>query len=82
MWQPGWEGVWGRMDTCICVAESLHCLPETKTALLIGYTPIQNKNVKKKMELSATSSLETDASPHQLLQGRATFPDIQQRGRP
>lgn len=34
------------------------------------------------MELSATSSLETDASPHQLLQGRATFPDIQQRGRP
>ena len=30
-------GVWGRMDTCVCVAESLHCSPETITALLIGY---------------------------------------------
>ena len=29
----------GRMDTCICMAES----PETITTLLIGYTPIQNK---------------------------------------
>ena len=38
---------WGRMDTCICVAESLHCLPETMTALLIGYTPKQNKKFKK-----------------------------------
>ena len=33
-------GVWGRMDTCVCVAESPHCPPETTTALLIGYTPI------------------------------------------
>ena len=32
-------GVWGRMDTCICMAES----PETITTLLIVYTPIQNK---------------------------------------
>ena len=32
------------MDTCICMAESLHCSPETIT-LLIGYTPIQNKFV-------------------------------------
>ena len=29
-------GHWRRMDTCICVAE------------LIGYTPIQNKKLKKK----------------------------------
>ena len=36
------KGVWGRMDTGICVAESLHCSPETITTLLIGYTPIQN----------------------------------------
>ena len=34
MWQPGWEGVWGRMGTCICTAESLRCLPETITASL------------------------------------------------
>ena len=32
---------WRRMDTCICVTESLCCLPET--TLLIGYTPVQNK---------------------------------------
>ena len=34
------------MNTCICMAESLHCLPETVTTLLIGYTQIQNKNLK------------------------------------
>ena len=44
MWQPGWEGVWGRMGTCICVAESLCCPPETITALLIGNTPILSKS--------------------------------------
>ena len=27
----------GRMDTCICMTESLHCPPETITTLLIGY---------------------------------------------
>jgi len=26
-----------RMDTCVCMAESLHCSPETTTTLLIGY---------------------------------------------
>ena len=36
------RGVWERMDTCMCRAESLHCSPETITTLLIGYTPIQN----------------------------------------
>ena len=40
------RGVWGRMDTCICMAESLCCLPEIIT-LLISYTPIQNKKLKK-----------------------------------
>ena len=29
------------------MAESLRCSPETVTTLLIGYTPIQNKKVKK-----------------------------------
>ena len=23
MWQPGGEGSWGRMDTCMCMAEPL-----------------------------------------------------------
>ena len=44
MWQPGWEGVWERMDTRTCLAESLCCSTETIT-LLISYTPIHNKKV-------------------------------------
>ena len=36
------------MDICICMAESLCCLPETITALLVSYTPIQNKKLKTK----------------------------------
>ena len=35
--------VWGRMDTCVCMVESLHCSPEAITILLMGYTPRQNK---------------------------------------
>lgn len=38
-WQPGWEGSWGRVDTCVCVAESLHCPPKAVTVLLTGYIP-------------------------------------------
>ena len=34
------EGVWGEMDTCICIAESLCCPPENITAMLIGHTPM------------------------------------------
>ena len=41
------RGVWGRMGTCICVAESLCCLPGSVTALLISYALIQNKKLKK-----------------------------------
>ena len=44
------RGVWGRMDTCMCVAESLHCSHETITILLVSYPPIENRKfqVKKK----------------------------------
>ena len=35
----------GRMDTCMCMAESLCSSPETITMLLISYTPIQNKKL-------------------------------------
>ena len=41
------RGVWGRRDTCICMAESLCCSPEIVTTLLIGYTPMQNKQILK-----------------------------------
>ena len=37
------RGVWGRVDTCIWMAESLPHSLTTITSLLIGYTPIQNK---------------------------------------
>ena len=36
------RGAWGRTDTCVCMAESLHCSPELITTLLISSTPIQN----------------------------------------
>ena len=41
-------GVWGRMDTCIYMADFLCCSPETTTTLLISYTPIQNKTFQFK----------------------------------
>ena len=40
-------GGFGENGTCMCMAESLHCSPETITTWLIGYTPIQNKKFKK-----------------------------------
>ena len=42
------KGVWGRMDTCIGMAESLCYSPEMTTTLLICYTSIQNKSFSKK----------------------------------
>ena len=44
----GERGVWGRMDTCICMTESLGCSSENITTLLISYTPKQNKKFKGK----------------------------------
>ena len=46
MCQPGWEGVSGRMDTCICTAEFLHCSPKVTTTLLTGNILVQNKKFK------------------------------------
>ena len=37
MWQPGWEGSWGRMDTRVYTAESLHCPSETITTVFISF---------------------------------------------
>ena len=52
-----WRGVWGRVDTCICEAESLCCSPETSTALLISYTPIENKMFKFFLKSSVSREL-------------------------
>ena len=43
-------GFRGRMDTCICMAESLHSSTETITTLLISYTSIQKFKNKKKQK--------------------------------
>ena len=44
----------GRMDTCMCMAESLCCSPETITTLLIGCIPIHNKKLQKKKKKGIT----------------------------
>ena len=36
MWQPGWEGSLRRLETCLCLAESLCCPSESITTLLIS----------------------------------------------
>ena len=41
-------GVWGRVRTHICMAESLCHSPETITTLLVDCIPIQNKKFKKR----------------------------------
>ena len=48
IWQPGRK--WGLIEnaSCICMAESLCCSPETITMLLTGYAPMQDKKFKRK----------------------------------
>ena len=41
------RGVLGKMDTCVCMTESLCSSPKTVTTLLISCTPIQNIKLKK-----------------------------------
>ena len=42
------RGFEGRVDACICMAESFHHSPETITTLLMGYIPqYKIKNSKK-----------------------------------
>ena len=52
------------MDVCICVTEFPCCLPETSTALLIGYTPIQNKKFPKKKKKSNNRKNPSELSEH------------------
>ena len=39
--------VWGQMNICVCMAESLCCSSEI-IMLLIGSTPVENKKLKIK----------------------------------
>ena len=45
------------MDTCICMAESLYCLPKTITTVLISYTPIENTKLEKNMVGTVTTRI-------------------------
>ena len=40
----------GRMDTCVCMTESLCCPSETVKTLLLDYTPTQNKKLTKELK--------------------------------
>ena len=42
------RGLWRRMDPWVCMTKSLCCPLETATTLLMGYTSVQNKKLKKK----------------------------------
>ena len=39
------RGVWGRMDTYVCMAKALYDAPEAITTLSVSCTPAQNKKV-------------------------------------
>ena len=61
----GGKGLWWRLDTCVSMVESLPCLPETTTTLLIGYTPIQNVfGVKKKIRFKKRERKKNNPNPH------------------
>ena len=54
MWQAEWgRGVLERMDTCICMAASLHCRPKTITTLLIS-CQIRSEQSLSRVRLLAT----------------------------
>ena len=55
---------WARMDTRICVPESLRGPPETIATLLTGYTPTQNKKFNKKVQLSPVICCEIKCTLH------------------
>ena len=44
MRQPEWEGIWGKMDACICMAESLCGLPGAITTLFVNWLYLNTKH--------------------------------------
>ena len=64
MQQPGWEGVWGRMGTCISMAKHLCCPHETITTLLIGISSVQFR----------CSVVSDSLQPHELQHARPPCP--------
>ena len=60
VWQVGWEGSLGE-NGCTCMAESLHCPPETVIALFVNQ---QYPNTKLKV-LKKTSRRQESAKGRQ-----------------
>ena len=61
------RGVCGRMDACVCMAESLCSSPGTITTWLIGYTPIQNMRVCEVASVMSNSLQSHGMQPARLL---------------
>lgn len=61
--------MWEKMDACKYMIESLCCLLETTTPLLIGHAPIQNKslNFEKKKNVYIDSGIYTKIVYHEKL---------------
>ena len=59
------RGVWGRMDTCVCMVESLCCSAETITTLFV------NRQCEVKVAQSClTLCNPMDCTVHEILQAR------------
>ena len=52
-------------DTCIRTAESLCRPPETIATLLIGYTPVQNKNKLNLKKINSGRAMKGTNKAHQ-----------------
>ena len=63
------RGVWRRMDTCICMAESLCCPPETITTFLkFLQERIRSLGILFKALRVTISRTKTDYKPSKLLE--------------
>lgn len=66
MWRPGWEGSLGE-NGYTCMAESLHCSPETITALLVNqqYPNTKLKVLHKKIQETGLRKGQAGMGGHQ-----------------
>ena len=68
-WLTGGGEVWGRMDTCICIAESLCFSPETTTTLFIGYACLHAESFQSCLTVTYGCSLP-GSSVHGIFQAK------------
>ena len=56
----GGMGAWGRMDSCLCMAESLPCSAETVPALFVNRLYPNTKSLKKERKKCRLSGPNPD----------------------